>query len=123
AVCEDSSRVEKSFLQFVPPTTFLCNLCSAALAVLLPLTFLHSSALCLCHHPSLFQMPHLCSVYVRDYMKVATMLVDSAGLSRYFNGANLKALIEPGVKHALIVGIAIQVLQMGFYTTLLKFVD
>ncbi|KAL4322312.1 hypothetical protein AHAS_Ahas14G0197900 [Arachis hypogaea] len=53
-------------------------------------------------------MPHLCSVYVRDYMKVATMLVDSAGLSRYFNGANLKALIEPGVKHALIVGIAIQ---------------
>ncbi|QHO20709.1 uncharacterized protein DS421_11g340330 [Arachis hypogaea] len=56
AVCEDSSRVEKSVPQFALLTTFLHNLCSAALAAPPPPPpFLHSSASCLCRRPSLFQ--------------------------------------------------------------------
>ncbi|XLS97879.1 hypothetical protein HN51_040614, partial [Arachis hypogaea] len=61
--CKDSSRVEKSVSQFALLTTFLHNLCSAALTVLPLPIFVHSSAWCLCRRPSLFQTSHLCSVY------------------------------------------------------------
>ncbi|XLS85307.1 hypothetical protein HN51_035473, partial [Arachis hypogaea] len=63
AVCENSSRVEKSVPKFALLTMFLRNLCSAAAAAVPPfLCFVPLS-------PSL-TLP-----------KVATMLVDPAGLS------------------------------------------